>query len=133
MTGIGTQIKNALGWFLTRLKGNVVNNLTSTSTDLPLSAAKGKDLQDQITSLNTNSVQNPRLLDNLYGKTWQEIIDSVTSWQYCGYGFKGWNDPVPPPNGNSYILYSRSNIMAFSDAGTIHIYTRDNPNWKKIF
>ena len=53
MTGIGTQIKNALGWFLTRLKGNVVNNLTSTSTDLPLSAAKGKDLQDQITSLNT--------------------------------------------------------------------------------
>ena len=54
MTGIGTQIKNALGWFLTRLKGNVVNNLTSTSTDLPLSAAKGKDLQDQITSLNTN-------------------------------------------------------------------------------
>ena len=56
MTGIGTQIKNALGWFLTRLKGNVVNNLTSTSTDLPLSAAKGKDLQDQITSLNTNSI-----------------------------------------------------------------------------
>ena len=54
MTGIGTQIKNALGWLLTRLKGNVVNNLTSTSTDLPLSAAKGKDLQDQITSLNTN-------------------------------------------------------------------------------
>lgn len=57
MTGIGTQIKNALGWFLTRLKGNVVNNLTSTSTDLPLSAAKGKDLQDQITSLNTNMKQ----------------------------------------------------------------------------
>lgn len=56
MTGIGTQIKNALGWFLTRLKGNVVNNLTSTSTDLPLSAAKGKDLQDQITSLNTNMI-----------------------------------------------------------------------------
>ena len=53
MTGIGTQIKNALGWFLTRLKGNVVNNVTSTSTDLPHSAAKGKDLQDQITSLNT--------------------------------------------------------------------------------
>ena len=54
MTGIGTQIKNALGWFLTKLKGNVVNNLTSTSTDLPLSAAKGKDLQDQISTLNTN-------------------------------------------------------------------------------
>ena len=53
MTGIGTQIKNALGWFIAKLKGNVVNNLTSTSTDLPLSAAKGKDLQDQITSLNT--------------------------------------------------------------------------------
>lgn len=53
MTGIGTQIKNALGWFLTKLKGNVVNNLTSTSTDLPLSAAKGKDLQDQISTLNT--------------------------------------------------------------------------------
>lgn len=63
MTGIGTQIKNALGWFLTRLKGNVVNNLTSTSTDLPLSAAKGKDLQDQITSLNTNiSIEETQLV-----------------------------------------------------------------------
>lgn len=56
MTGIGTQIKNALGWFLTGLKDNVVNNLTSASTDLPLSAAKGKDLQDQITSLNTKLI-----------------------------------------------------------------------------
>lgn len=69
MTGIGTQIKNALGWFLAKLKGNVVNNLTSTSTDLPLSAAKGKDLYDQITSLNTKimiiDVPNGTDLNNL--------------------------------------------------------------------
>ena len=73
MTGIGTQIKNALGWFLTRLKGNVVNNLTSTSTDLPLSAAKGKDLQDQITSLNTN-------IGTIYSKT--EEVNGYDNWKY---------------------------------------------------
>ena len=82
MTGIGTQIKNALGWFLTRLKGNVVNNLTSTSTDLPLSAAKGKDLQDQITSLNTK-LTNQIFTTNRTSSTWLSV--AYTSYNICEY------------------------------------------------
>lgn len=37
------------------LKTNVVNNLTSTSTDVPLSAAQGKALNDSITSVKTTA------------------------------------------------------------------------------
>ena len=48
------QIINALTWFKSKLVGSIVNNCTSTSTSLPLSAAQGKSLQDQITTLNTN-------------------------------------------------------------------------------
>ena len=61
MTGIGTQIKNALSWF----KNNLVNNWLikscvadpsdqSTVENKALSAWQGKLLQDQINSLNTN-------------------------------------------------------------------------------
>ena len=37
---------------------DVVNNTTSTSTSLPLSAAQGKKLQDEITNLNGNAIKN---------------------------------------------------------------------------
>ena len=78
-------------------------------------------------------MQNPRLFDNLYGKTWQEIMDSVPNWQVCGYGFKGWNDPVKTPNGgNVYTFYTHSSILAITDDGKIYICTRDTLSWKKI-
>lgn len=37
------------------LKTNVVNNLTSTSTDVPLSAAQGKALNDKVTTAQTTA------------------------------------------------------------------------------
>ncbi len=42
--------RNILSW----VKSNCVNNCVSTTTNLPLAAAQGKALQDQITSLNSN-------------------------------------------------------------------------------
>ena len=99
MTGIGTQIKNALGWFLTRLKGNVVNNLTSTSTDLPLSAAKGKDLQDQITSLNTNMDSEFRYYNSIAAigltnnASWDDILTALP--RKFGIKFAAWKDSIP--------------------------------------
>lgn len=39
---------------VSRIKGNVVNNLTSTDTDKALSAAQGKALDDKISAINTN-------------------------------------------------------------------------------
>lgn len=42
--------RNILSW----VKTNCVNNCVSTTTNLPLAAAQGKVLQDQITTLNSN-------------------------------------------------------------------------------
>lgn len=42
--------RNILAW----VKSNCVNNCVSTATNLPLAAAQGKALQDQITALNSN-------------------------------------------------------------------------------
>lgn len=42
--------RNILSW----VKSNCVNNCVSTTTNLPLAAAQGKVLQDQITALNSN-------------------------------------------------------------------------------
>ena len=42
--------RNILSW----VKSNCVNNCVSTTTNLPLAAAQGKVLQDQITTLNSN-------------------------------------------------------------------------------
>ena len=42
--------RNILSW----VKSNCVNNCVSTTTTLPLAAAQGKVLQDQITTLNSN-------------------------------------------------------------------------------
>lgn len=44
--------KDILNW----VKSNCVNNCVSTTTNLPLAAAQGKVLQDQITTLNSNIV-----------------------------------------------------------------------------
>lgn len=42
--------RNILSW----VKSNCVNNCVSTTANLPLAAAQGKALQDQITTLNSN-------------------------------------------------------------------------------
>ena len=47
LTNLG---KDILNW----VKSNCVNNCVSTTTNLPLAAAQGKVLQDQITTLNSN-------------------------------------------------------------------------------
>lgn len=47
LTNLG---KDILNW----VKSNCVNNCVSTTTNLPLAAAQGKALQDQITALNSN-------------------------------------------------------------------------------
>ena len=80
MTGIGTQIKNALGWFKTNLVNNwliksCVADVSDQSTveNKALSAWQGKLLQDQINSLNTNSTgynQLAYVTFSKYGDYW---------------------------------------------------------------
>lgn len=123
MTGIGTQIKNALGWFLTKLKGNVVNNLTSTSTDLPLSAAKGKDLQDQITSLNTKIYIISDNIDNL------SLMNKVENYSSFAITYRGWESRYVPDGNNSFFLCSKDSIICISLSGKMYKCERRNLNW----
>lgn len=76
LTNLG---KDILNW----VKSNCVNNLVSDATNLPLSAAQGKVLQDQITALNSNIV---------VAKTFQKDItvasktQTSVTWEFSSVG-----------------------------------------------
>ena len=57
--------RNILSW----VKSNCVNNCVSTTTNLPLAAAQGKALQDQITALNSNIASKADMQKQGYDKT----------------------------------------------------------------
>ena len=57
--------RNILSW----VKSNCVNNCVSTTTNLPLAAAQGKVLQDQITALNSNIDSKADIQKQGYDKT----------------------------------------------------------------
>lgn len=57
--------RNILSW----VKSNCVNNCVSTTTNLPLAAAQGKALQDQITTLNNNIASKADMQKQGYDKT----------------------------------------------------------------
>ena len=57
--------RNILSW----VKSNCVNNCVSTTTNLPLAAAQGKVLQDQITTLNSNIDSKADIQKQGYDKT----------------------------------------------------------------
>lgn len=60
--------RNILSW----VKSNCVNNCVSTTTNLPLAAAQGKVLQDQITTLNSNIESRVRgmFTTQTFAKNW---------------------------------------------------------------
>lgn len=62
LTNLG---KDILNW----VKSNCVNNLLSDRADLPLAAAQGKVLQDQITALNSNIDSKADIQKQGYDKT----------------------------------------------------------------
>lgn len=68
--------KKTLAW----VKANCVNNLVSDATNLPLAAAQGKVLQDQISALNSNILANiprkvPKDITSYYsdGSLWKRL------------------------------------------------------------
>lgn len=74
-------------------KTDIVNNLTSTSTNMPLSAAQGKILDDKITALsessggiapedivnNLTSTDSSKVLSAAQGKVLKDLIDSCVT------------------------------------------------------
>lgn len=99
MINIKELIKDALTKFWSGCKKNVVNNLTSTSTDLPLSANMGKNLNDskqaKITGAATtvtshNLTASKVLVSDKNGKIAASSVDSSNIMTKSGvtYGFK---------------------------------------------
>lgn len=70
---ITTAERNTLAGIVNALlHSDVVNNLTSTATDVPLSAAQGKVLKDLIDAINTLLTSDEVTLDTL-----QEVVDYI--------------------------------------------------------
>ena len=83
-TSIKDQIKQAFTYakdYICR-RIDVVDNLSSTSSDLPLSAKQGKVLQDQISNLNTD-LKNNEIAVTRTSAAW--LAASYTSYDICSY------------------------------------------------
>lgn len=104
MKTVKEQIVNGLTWFKAKIdsifvkNANVVNNCASTSTSYPLSAAQGKSLQDQITSLNSN----------LEKKT---ITDTPADNSSVAFSAKGALNLQNAINGKALLVHDHSNYV----------------------
>lgn len=130
MTNLKEIIQNSFANFYKVLSKNVVNNLTSTSTTLPLSANQGKELNDRIeklvpigyiftwtnkkingNTLNAPSLTTPDKVKNYFGfGTWERINDRFL---YSGGAIGG-------TGGESTVALNTSNIPSHNhDVGTL--------------
>lgn len=84
------------------LKTDVVNNLTSTATDVPLSAAQGKALNDSVSALTDNKL-------NKSGGTMTGILTAQANTNYATAQVRNViispNDPSGGNNGDIWIKY----------------------------
>lgn len=125
--------KDILNW----VKSNCVNNCVSTTTNLPLAAAQGKVLQDQITTLNSN-IGNKLDTDDFRAKYNTAITD-------CNYMFRGiftTNTAANRPSNNwcailSMPINDKFNLQIAMVLGSTNLYVRSSNNgiylaWRKI-
>ena len=70
---------------------DVVNNLTSTSTTAPLSAAQGKALNDQIKNLYAVERHTLGTAQSYNANTNFEVIISIGKTGYTAVSISGWN------------------------------------------
>lgn len=114
-------------------KGDVVNNLTSTATDLPLSANQGKTLNDGITAINNNKNTFSTLLsyvpENIVSAIESSFTGATTYNMFQGqtsngseFGWIGFKHGTSGPC--EALLFSK----AFSSWGGVVIIRRDTDN-----
>lgn len=97
---LATIISSSFSNFYRQLTKNYVNNLTSTSDNLPLAASQGKALNDKIESVNTNM---------------QKLVP-------IGYIFT-WSDrKITKDTGTSYSNEIISNAPTLTTAQAVHDY-----------
>lgn len=107
---------------------DVVNNLTSTSTTQPLSAAQGKALNDAITSLNTKYSDNARIgltLNSTYCNT-LGLAYALVSKNVCGIHI-AFTAKVAIPAGTVIATLSPEywGGVTYTAINNIAIYTRN--------
>lgn len=149
MTGIGTQIKNALSWFKTKCDSyyvrkttDIINNCSSSDTSKPLSAAQGKELQSQIDSLKSSSgggVGGGELYTNIVSYTVQVPADSFKHFEYpmspSEYkilGVVGFDAATGDPSGYSSNPYNILVNQVAIYSGTYLKFTLYNPTSSSI-
>lgn len=139
MTNLKEIIQNSFANFYKVLSKNVVNNLNSTSTTLPLSANQGKELNDRIEklvpigyiftwtnkkingdTLNAPSLTTPDKVKNYFGfGTWERINDRFL---YSGGAIGG-------TGGESTVALSIENMPSHSHSiPSLSGYTGDGGN-----
>ena len=139
MTNLKEIIQNSFANFYKVLSKNVVNNLNSTSTTLPLSANQGKELNDRIeklvpigyiftwtnkkingNTLNAPSLTTPDKVKNYFGfGTWERINDRFL---YSGSAIGG-------TGGESTVALSIENMPSHSHSiPSLSGYTGESGN-----
>lgn len=103
LTNLG---KDILNW----VKSNCVNNCVSTTTNLPLAAAQGKALQDQITTLNSNITYKANMHREGYTKAPDIYIENRSALVIFGKQ-----------------QYSQSSLLYY-DSGTKNVQPLVNPS-----
>lgn len=95
------------------LKTDVINNLTSTSTNVPLSAAQGKTLNDSLTTANTNISTLQSDVSNKLNQSGGTMTGTLIAQNNTNYTTKqvrnvfiSTADPSGGGNGDIWIKYT---------------------------
>ncbi len=133
--GNGTSTWSSLPWF----DSDIINNFTSTRTDASLSAAKGKELYDKITSVenavasggteiidNTGSARTDAALSANQGRELNNKITSVTS-MVDNFGTFGMSYNI-----TEFNAYSKPTKIEFADGITATLLWQGGTQLKTI-
>lgn len=108
------------------LLGHIVNNCVTDNAKLPLSAAQGKALMDQITKLNSD------IKIKFYGKvTDLSVIKTLCQQEYeCWVGYIDWkNTEILPSTGGTMLWFAFDWIVCGLCYGKMFYLNMDTLTW----
>lgn len=106
---------------------DVVNNLSSTETDLPLSALQGKLLNDKFNGIKINSINNALIISdtinlNIQSKAYATLFTGQQIQEMLGLSSYSYKNVVAcVTNGNSSLLGQKIDATYMSTDGSLSI------------
>ena len=126
--GDGTDDSNTLEKNLGSVNG-ITDSLTSTNSNVALSSAAGKNLQDQITSVNSQLGNLKVQFVNFTNMTLDQIRGYAKQNDKMYVGFIDWESSVKSPDGNTSLLFVADWQVIAISVGTHKVYTLNNGKW----